>query len=140
MFWTMRCVSLRNGFEMQRWTFNLCVHMQSIPNVSLNNGVAHSNLIFMCISLIVQTHQPFFVELPRENDSLPVFFGKRKTQKSAPSNVAKFFKIFATWTLQHFKKHLNPFNIGFATFSKFATFIFQNFKIFATITNVAKNF
>ena len=136
----MKCVSLRNGFKQQRWSYCPNNNEQSIPDERLNNGVAHSNLIFMCISLIVQTHQPFFVELPRENDSLPVFFGKRKTQKSAPSNVAKFFKIFATWTLQHFKKHLNPFNIGFATFSKFATFIFQNFKIFATITNVAKNF
>ena len=46
-------------------------------------------------------------------------------------NVAKIFRTFATWTLQHFRKHPNPCNIDIATFTKFfkilATFFCNNY-------------
>jgi len=42
MFWTMNCMSLRNGFAYQRCSFCPCTPVISIPNESLNSGLADS--------------------------------------------------------------------------------------------------
>ena len=85
--------------------FDPVLMCNSIPDESLNSGVARSNLILMCIFLIDQTHQPFMCEVTQRGRFIVRIFRVEKNPKTdhpPPLLPHRFF--FATFEIQMLQK------------------------------------